>query len=87
MNRMFDNENNLKRIRLDMKIFKRSYDVFDKKHDRIYHLYDDMSEINVERISKTTMIDVISECNLNLMKILFDVLIWKVKKNVIFGGC
>ena len=46
-----------------------------------------MFETSVERISKTIMINVISECDLNLIKVLFDALIRKIKKNVTLEGC
>ena len=46
-----------------------------------------MFEINVEKILKITIIDVISKCDLNLMKMLFNVLIRKVKENVTFERC
>ena len=72
---MFDGESSLRRIRFNIKIFKKSYDVFDKKHNRIYHFYNDIFETSAERISKTTMINVVSRCNLNFIKMLFDVLI------------
>ena len=72
---MLDDGGNLKKIRFNIKIFKRNKSIFDEKHNRIHRLYDDMFNINVERISKTTMTDVISESGLNFMKVLFDALI------------
>ena len=86
MNRIFDNGSSLRRIRFDIKIFEKNCDVFDKKHDRIHRFYDDIFETSVERISKMTMTNVVLKCNLNLMKMLFNALIWKVKKNVTFEG-
>ena len=75
MNRMLDDENSLKKIRFDMKIFEKYRDVYNKKHNQIHYFYNDMFETNVEKISKTTMINVVSECDLNSMKMLFDALI------------
>ena len=66
-----------------MKIFEECRDVYDKKHNRTHYFYDDMFETNVERISKTTITNVISGCDLNLMKMLFNALIRKIKKNMI----
>ena len=87
MNRMLDDESSLKRIRFNIKIFKRYRDVYDKKHNRTHCFYDDMFETNIERILKTTITDVISECDLNPIKMLFNALIRKTKKNMIFRGC
>ena len=84
---MLDDESNLKKIRLNMKIFKKYRDVYNKKHNRTYCFYNDMFKINVERISKTTVIDVVSECDLDLIKVLSDALIRKTKKNVALRGC
>ena len=72
---MLDNEDNLKRIRFNMKIFKENRNIFDEKHNRTYRFYNNTFNINVERISKITMINVISKSDLNFMKMLFDVLI------------
>ena len=87
MNRMLDNESNLKRIRLNMKIFERYRDVYDKKHDRTHCFYNDMFKISVEKISKTTMINVVSGCDLDFMKMLSDALVRKIKENVTLRGC
>ena len=72
---MLDSENNLKKIRLNMRIFKRNKNIFDEKHNRTHRLYNDMFDINVEKTSKTIMINVISKSGLNFMKMLFDALI------------
>ena len=87
MNRVLDGGSNLKKIRFDMKIFEKCRDVYNKKHNRIHYFYDDIFETNAERILKTTMADVVSECDLNFMKMLSDALIRKTKKNVTFRGC
>ena len=75
MNQMFDDEGSLKRIRFNMKIFKENKGIFDEKHNRTHRFYNNMFDINVERISKTIMINVISKSDLNLIKVLFDALI------------
>ena len=87
MNRMLDGGNNLKKIRLNMKIFKRYRDVYDKKHNRTHYFYNDMFETNIERISKTTITNIISKYDLNSMKVLSDALIRKTKENIIFKDC
>ena len=46
-----------------------------------------MLETNIERISKTTITNVISGCDLNFIKILFDVLIQKVREDVALERC
>ena len=46
-----------------------------------------MFEPNAKRTPKTTMIDIISGCDLNFMKVLFDALIREIKANVTFGNC
>ena len=84
---MFNDESNLKRVRFNMKSFERNWDIYDEKHNRTHRSYDDMLETSVEKILKTTMIDVISESGLNFMKMLFDALIREIKKNVTFEGC
>ena len=84
---MLDNENNLKKIRLNMKIFKRCRDVYDKKHNRTHCFYNDIFETNAERIPKTTITNVVSGCDLNLMKMLSDALIRKTKENVTLRDC
>ena len=81
---MFDDENNLRRVRFNIKIFEKNWDICDEKHNRIYRFYNDMLETNVERILKTMMINVISGSDLNFMKMLFDVLIWEIKKKCDF---
>ena len=58
-----------------MKIFEKNKCIFDEKHDRTHHFYNDMPDTNVERILKITIINVISKSGLNLMKVLFDALI------------
>ena len=75
MNQMLDDEDNLKKIHLNMKIFRGNKNIFDEKHNRTHRLYNDMFDTDIERISKTIIIDVISESGLNLMKVLFDALI------------
>ena len=87
MNRMLDDGNSLKKIRFNMKIFKEYRDVYDKKHNRIHCFYNDMFEINVERILKTMMTDVVLGCDLNFIKVLFDILIRKTRENVTLRGC
>ena len=84
---MFDDGDNLKKIRLDIRVFKENRDIYDKKHNRNHRIYDNMSKSNVKRISKATMTNVISECDLNFMKMLFNALIRKTKKNVTLRGC
>ena len=70
-----------------MKIFKRYRDVYNKKHNQTHCFYNDIFEINIKKISKTTMINVISKCDLNFMKVLFDALIRKIKENMTLRGC
>ena len=72
---MLDDEDSLKKIRLNIKIFKENRNIFDEKHDRTHRLHNNMFNINIKRILKTIMIDVISKSGLNLMKVLFDALI------------
>ena len=75
MNQMLDSGGSLKKIRLNMKIFKRNKSIFDEKHNRTHYLYNNIFDTNVERISKIIMINVISESDLNFIKMLFDALI------------
>ena len=72
---MLDNGDNLKKIRFNMKIFKKNKNIFNEKHNRTHRLYNDIFDTNIERISKTTITNVISKSDLNLIKMLFDALI------------
>ena len=87
MNRMLGGEGSLKKIRFDMKVFKENWDIYNKKHNRNYRIYNDMFKSNVKRTSKAAIIDVISGCGLNLMKVLFDALIREIRENVTFKNC
>ena len=72
---MLDNGDSLKKIRFNMKFFEKNKCIFDEKHNRTHYFFNDIFDTNVERILKTTMINVISESGLNLIKVLFDALI------------
>ena len=87
MNRVLGDGSNLKKIRFDIKIFEKCRGVYNKKHNRTHCFYNDIFEINIERILKTTMTDVVSGCDLNFMKMLSDALIRKTKENMILRGC
>ena len=53
---MLDNGSNLKKNYFDIKIFEKSCDIYNEKHNQIYYFYNNIFEINVERILKMMMI-------------------------------
>ena len=58
-----------------MRFSKKSEDISNKKYNRAYRLYSDIFKINIERIIKTKIINIILRSYLNFIKKLFNVLI------------
>ena len=58
-----------------MKIFRKREDIFNEKYNRAYRLYNNIFEINIKRILKITIIDIILRSYLNSIEKLFNVLI------------
>ena len=58
-----------------MRFFKESGNISNEKYSRIYRLYNNKLEINIERVIKIKIIDTISRDRLNFIKKLFNALI------------
>ena len=58
-----------------MRFFKESENISNEKYSRIYRLYNNKLEINIERVIKIKIIDTISRDRLNFIKKLFNALI------------
>ena len=72
---MYDCEDNLRRIYFNVKILKKSENISNEKYNRAYRLYNNIFKINIERITKTKIINIILRNRINFIKRLFNILI------------
>ena len=70
---MYNCEGNLREIYSNVRLFRESEDISNKKYNRAYRLYSDIFEISIERVIETKIIDTILRDYLNSIKRLSNV--------------
>ena len=58
-----------------MRFLKKNKNISNEKYNRIYYFYNNKFKINIERIKKIKIINIILRSRLNFIKKLFNVLI------------